>query len=137
MVDKKEQHVLPEKVKRYIMVELHCDMTQCKPCKFPVCPLLEKKNEEDLKTKTVELCHGSSVTVEEGKKVVTDKVKRYLMVELSCDDTSCNPCTYPNCQRFIRDSHLRETTVNKKPKVRRIVSIDKNGKVIPSDKKES
>jgi hypothetical protein len=27
---------------------------------------------------------------------------RYLMVELSCDENQCKPCTYPNCQRFVR-----------------------------------
>ncbi len=137
MVDKKEPNALPEKVKRFIMVELHCDMTQCKPCKFPVCPLLEQKNEEELKTKTVELSHESSTSTETGKKVVSERVRRYLMVELSCDDTSCNPCTYPNCQRFIRDTHLRDGTTSKKPKVRRILSIDKDGKILPLEKKEN
>lgn len=29
--------------------------------------------------------------------------KRYLMVELSCAERKCNPCTYPNCQRFERE----------------------------------
>jgi len=28
--------------------------------------------------------------------------KRYLMIELSCDQMACSPCTYPNCQRYTR-----------------------------------
>jgi hypothetical protein len=28
--------------------------------------------------------------------------KRYLMIELSCDEKACSPCTYPNCQRYAR-----------------------------------
>jgi hypothetical protein len=28
--------------------------------------------------------------------------KRYVMIELSCDEMACSPCTYPNCQRFVR-----------------------------------
>jgi len=31
-------------------------------------------------------------------------LNRYLMVELSCDETQCMPCTYPNCQRFVREN---------------------------------
>ncbi|MDH4123953.1 MAG: hypothetical protein OEV21_07725 [Thermoplasmata archaeon] len=30
------------------------------------------------------------------------KTQRYLMIELACDETQCNPCTYPNCQRYVR-----------------------------------
>ena len=31
-----------------------------------------------------------------------DPTKRYVMIELSCDEKACSPCTYPNCQRFTR-----------------------------------
>lgn len=121
---------LPEDVKRYIMVELHCDMTQCKPCTFPDCPLLEKKRVDEVDTKTVELGGGHGQEMEAGKTVIKENVKRYLMVELSCDGTSCDPCTYPNCQRFVRDVHFGDLAPSKKPKVRRVLSIDKEGKVI-------
>ncbi|NYT12703.1 MAG: hypothetical protein GKC03_09210 [Methanomassiliicoccales archaeon] len=25
-----------------------------------------------------------------------------ILVELSCKDRKCDPCTYPNCSRFVR-----------------------------------
>ena len=28
---------------------------------------------------------------------------RVLLIELSCKDKKCNPCTYPNCQRFASE----------------------------------
>jgi hypothetical protein len=31
-----------------------------------------------------------------------DTTKRYVMIELSCDQMACSPCTYPNCQRYAR-----------------------------------
>jgi hypothetical protein len=120
----------PEALKRYIMLELHCDMTQCKPCSFPECPLLEKRRVEEPETKTVELSDGSRHVEVEGTTIVKDKVKRYLMVELSCDGTACSPCTYPNCQRFSRDMKLEMGEKFKKPNVKRVLSIDKNGNLI-------
>lgn len=28
--------------------------------------------------------------------------KSYENIESSCDEASCAPCTYPNCQRYVR-----------------------------------
>jgi hypothetical protein len=28
---------------------------------------------------------------------------RVLLIELSCKDKKCTPCTYPNCQRFASE----------------------------------
>jgi hypothetical protein len=28
--------------------------------------------------------------------------ERFLLIELSCKDMKCSPCTYPNCQRFAK-----------------------------------
>ncbi len=32
--------------------------------------------------------------------------KRYMMIELSCTEKACNPCTYPNCQRYARTKKI-------------------------------
>jgi len=31
------------------------------------------------------------------------QINRYLLIELSCSNVQCQPCTYPNCQRFVRE----------------------------------
>jgi len=37
-----------------------------------------------------------------------EALRRYLMLELSCNGQQCSPCTYPNCQRFIREKkHIK------------------------------
>lgn len=28
--------------------------------------------------------------------------ERFVLIELSCKDKKCSPCTYPNCQRFAK-----------------------------------
>jgi hypothetical protein len=38
------------------------------------------------------------------KRDLDNVQKRYLMLELSCADRKCNPCTYPSCQRFTREN---------------------------------
>jgi hypothetical protein len=123
---------LPSDTKNYIMLELHCDMTQCKPCTYPVCPLLKKKEEKGISSKTVELATGPLHERVDGKMVMTEDIRRYVMVEISCDRTKCDPCTYPNCQRFTREIAITHNHVKdkKKPKVRRVLLLDRNGKVI-------
>ena len=41
--------------------------------------------------------------------------KRQVLIELSCASQNCDPCTYPNCQRYVR-----EMTKPKKPVIRRV-----------------
>lgn len=41
--------------------------------------------------------------------------KRQVLIELSCASQNCDPCTYPNCQRYVR-----ELPKSKKPVVRRV-----------------
>jgi hypothetical protein len=41
--------------------------------------------------------------------------KRQVLIELSCASQNCDPCTYPNCQRYVR-----EMPRGKKPVVRRV-----------------
>ena len=44
--------------------------------------------------------------------------KRQVLIELSCASQNCDPCTYPNCQRYVR-----EMPKSKKPVVRRIKEV--------------
>ena len=53
----------------------------------------------------------------------TDRVpdapdKRKVLIELSCASTKCDPCTYPNCQRYVR-----ELPKTKKPVVNRVTEV--------------
>jgi len=32
-----------------------------------------------------------------------DSTKRYLLIELACTERQCDPCTYPDCPRFVRE----------------------------------
>jgi hypothetical protein len=41
--------------------------------------------------------------------------KRQVLIELSCASQNCDPCTYPNCQRYVR-----EMPKAKKPVIRRV-----------------
>jgi hypothetical protein len=126
----KKDEQLPAEVKNYIMVELHCDMTQCKPCTYPTCPLLKKEDKKGVSSKSTELSKGEAQEIIDGKVAMKDDVKRYVMVEISCDRTKCAPCTYPNCQRFVRDTSIMGTNKKSKPKVRRVLLIDRNGKAL-------
>jgi hypothetical protein len=39
-----------------------------------------------------------------------DEERQWIMfVELSCKDKKCNPCTYPNCQRYQRQITGKKT----------------------------
>jgi hypothetical protein len=53
--------------------------------------------------------------VKETPKLLNVPDKRQVLIELSCASESCDPCTYPNCQRYVR-----ENTKSKKPVVRRV-----------------
>jgi hypothetical protein len=32
-----------------------------------------------------------------------ESTKRYLLIELACTERQCDPCTYPDCPRFVRE----------------------------------
>lgn len=61
-----------------------------------------------------------------------EQTKRYMMIELSCDEKACSPCTYPNCQRYARTKKIAM------PKGSKIVGIHelKGGKVLDKMIKE-
>ena len=50
---------------------------------------------------------------------------RFVLIELSCKDTKCSPCTYPNCQRFARYEPKKkpyETKMSKMFEIRKPVT---------------
>jgi len=95
----REQKAPPKSEERYLLIELSCKDKKCSPCTYPNCQRFvrsvpKKKPFETRMTKMFEV-----------KKPITspgDTRERILLVELSCKDKKCSPCTYPNCQRFVR-----------------------------------
>jgi len=53
-----------------------------------------------------------------------DTRERVVLIELSCKDEKCSPCTYPNCQRFAR-----ETLKKKVPFKVKVTEIEKGKEV--------
>ena len=39
--------------------------------------------------------------------------KNYENIESSCDEASCAPCTYPNCQRFVKERKVGKRAFRK------------------------
>jgi hypothetical protein len=54
----------------------------------------------------------------ETEKVPDAPDKRQVLIELSCASKQCDPCTYPNCQRYVR-----EMSKAKKPVVTTVTEI--------------
>jgi len=96
---KEDPKGVPKGEERYLLIELSCKDKKCSPCTYPNCQRFaravpKKKPYETRMTKMFEI-----------KKPITapdDTRERVLLVELSCKDKKCSPCTYPNCQRFAR-----------------------------------
>jgi hypothetical protein len=94
-----QEQKAPKGEDRYLLIELSCKDWKCSPCTYPNCQRFvrsapKKKPFETRMTKMFEV-----------KKPITtpkDSRDRILLVELSCKDEKCSPCTYPNCQRFAR-----------------------------------
>jgi len=108
---------------RYLLVELSCKDHKCSPCTYPNCQrfvreIPKKKPFETRMTKMFEI-----------KKPITspqDPLERLVLIELSCKDKKCSPCTYPNCQRFSR-----EAGKGKKPFKVKVTEIE-SGKEVQS-----
>ena len=56
----------------------------------------------------------------EAVKVPDAPDSRQVLIELSCASKECNPCTYPNCQRYIR-----EMPKSKKPVVYKVTEVSR------------
>ncbi len=107
---------------RYLLVELSCKDHKCSPCTYPNCQRFattttpKKKPYETRMTKMFEV-----------KKPITspeEPLERLVLIELSCKDKKCSPCTYPNCQRFAK-----ETGKGKKPFKVKVTEIEKGREV--------
>jgi len=106
---------------RYLLVELSCKDHKCSPCTYPNCQRFvretpKKRPYETRMTKMFEI-----------KKPITspqDPLERLVLIELSCKDKKCSPCTYPNCQRFAR-----EVGKSKKPFKVKVTEIEKGKEV--------
>jgi len=96
-----QEQKTPKGEERYLLVELSCKDRKCSPCTYPSCQRFvrtvpKKKPFETRMTKMFEI-----------KKPITkpqDTRERLVLIELSCKDQKCSPCTYPNCQRFAREA---------------------------------
>lgn len=85
---------------RYLLVELSCKELKCSPCTYPNCQryvrtVPKKKPFETRMTKMFEVKKPIAAP-----NATRDRI---LLIELSCKDKKCSPCTYPNCQRFVRE----------------------------------
>ncbi len=107
---------------RYLLVELSCKDHKCSPCTYPNCQRFattttpKKKPYETRMTKMFEI-----------KKPITspeEPLERLVLIELSCKDKKCSPCTYPNCQRFAK-----EMGKGKKPFKVKVTEIEKDREV--------
>ncbi|HEX9909040.1 MAG TPA: hypothetical protein VGB78_11360 [Thermoplasmata archaeon] len=117
-----QEQKTPKGEERYLLVELSCKDRRCSPCTYPNCQRFartvpKKKPFETRLTKMFEI-----------KKPIAkpqDTRERFILIELSCKDKKCSPCTYPNCQRFARE------TLKKAPFKVKVTEIE-SGKEVQS-----
>ena len=85
--------------RRYVLLELACAEKKCDPCTYPDCQrfVREITKRSPISTRMFELRPLET----EGH---FERDRRYVVVELACKEKKCNPCTYPNCQRFVREA---------------------------------
>ncbi|TET91065.1 MAG: hypothetical protein E3J35_03555 [Methanomassiliicoccales archaeon] len=89
--------------RRYMLLELSCAERHCDPCTYPNCQRFTREmgKKERFTTRMFELR-----PLEKKGRVEPDR--KYVAVELACKDRHCNPCTYPNCQRYVREFKKKE-----------------------------
>jgi hypothetical protein len=94
-----QEQKTPKGEERYLLVELSCKDWKCSPCTYPNCQRFVRTTPKKVPFET-----RMTKTFEIKKPITTpkDTRDRILLVELSCKDEKCSPCTYPNCQRFAR-----------------------------------
>jgi len=105
---------------RYVMIELSCDESQCNPCTYPNCQRYVRHLPKNKKlTATIKPIASKVLEVNTERKIELEKktdqkfptyLNRYILTELSCQDAKCFPCTYPNCQRFVRTKKMSATS---------------------------
>jgi len=84
--------------RRYMLLELACAERHCDPCTYPNC---QRFTRELGKKKPFTTSMFEVRPMEKRGKIEPDR--RYVMVELACKEKHCNPCTYPDCQRYVRE----------------------------------
>lgn len=94
-----QEEKTPKGEERYLLIELSCKDLKCSPCTYPNCQRFVRTTSKKVPYET-----KMTKTFEVKKPITTpnDTRDRILLVELSCKDKKCSPCTYPNCQRFAR-----------------------------------
>jgi len=90
--------------KRYLMMELSCTDRKSNPCTYPNCQRFVRENGH--KRIVSSRIFEAPTCISTGGDTYR---QRYVLLELSCSERKCNPCTYPNCQRYER------AVVRKKP----------------------
>jgi hypothetical protein len=113
-----------EHTNRYVMIELSCDQTQCRPCTYPNCQRYVRQQRmskkvaatvKPISSKTLEINTSRESELKGTSEVgYPHHVNRYILTELSCTEAKCSPCTYPNCQRFVRSKKI---TGKKEPQI--------------------
>ena len=87
---------------RFLLIELSCKDQKCSPCTYPNCQRFVRE------TKPKKVPYETKMTkMFEVKKPMVkpdDTRERLVLIELSCKDKKCSPCTYPNCQRFSSEA---------------------------------
>jgi hypothetical protein len=120
---KEGERAQPKGEERYLLVELSCKSLKCSPCTYPNCQRFVRTVSPQKKTPF----ETRMTRTFEVKKPITgsqDTRERLVLIELSCRDKKCSPCTYPNCQRFVRESGKR-----KKPFSVKVTEIEKGKEV--------
>lgn len=84
--------------RRYLLLELSCAGKKCDPCTYPNCQRFSREmgKRPPITTRMFELR-----SVETKGQFEPDR--RYIVVELACKEKKCDPCTYPDCQRYVRE----------------------------------
>lgn len=86
---------------RVLLIELSCKDKKCDPCTYPNCQRFARI---EPKKKPYETRMSKMFEVRKPVTGPSDTKDRLLLIELSCKDKKCNPCTYPNCQRFASEA---------------------------------
>lgn len=133
-----------EPTNRYVMIELSCDQMQCKPCTYPNCQRYVRQTMKNKKlAAAIKSITSKELEINTSKDSELNRnaeaqyphyVNRYILTELSCSDAKCSPCTYPNCQRFVRS---RKATRKTKSPIISVTELkgDKQVKEIIASKK--
>jgi len=115
---------------RFLLIELSCKDHKCSPCTYPNCQRFVKEMPKKVPFET-----RMTKMFEVKKPIVKpdDTRERLVLIELSCKDHKCSPCTYPNCQRFAVGALQSK---KKAPFKVKITEIEKGADVKKALKKE-